>query len=274
MRGVFRRQGGVRGEEFGQFAGGPVEDGHREGAGQGGAAVAQFGSQAGDLGAELGRVVGAEGPDALGVVELVQRDRADVAGVGDHVPVVVGESEEAAHPVPAGQQGRGGRGERGVLRDEQGGRLGEALLGSGQLVVCFEGFRDDFPGRRVRGRGRSDALDEGAGLGLVAVLPQVRRLERLDQVRIGGRGGEELVVQRAGAFPGVTQFEVGRGLEEQGLLVLGVTGRRADEALGFGDVLGRRVRAHGSHRTAAGLLTGEVLRCGPCGITCVWWCRG
>src|SRR5690606_16195762 len=62
-------------EQFGQFAGRPVQDGHREGAGQGLAEGAQFRSQAGDLGLQLRRVLRAEGPHALGVVQFVQGDR-------------------------------------------------------------------------------------------------------------------------------------------------------------------------------------------------------
>src|SRR5690606_34885670 len=45
-RGVLGGQRRIGGEQFGQFAGGPVQDGHREGAGQGLAVGAQFRAQA------------------------------------------------------------------------------------------------------------------------------------------------------------------------------------------------------------------------------------
>lgn len=45
---------------------------------------------------------------------------------------------------------------------------------------------------------------------------------------------------------------MGRGLEEQGLVVLRVLGRRAEQALGFRGVVSRHVGAHGPHRTAVG----------------------
>ncbi|KIX72505.1 hypothetical protein SF23_18410 [Streptomyces sp. MBRL 10] len=98
-------------------------------------------------------------------MEFVEGDRADVAGVGDHVPVVVGASEEAAYAVAARQEGGGGRGERGGVRDEEGGGLGEAVLGGLQFVVRLEGLRDDLPRGGVLGGGRADARDEARASG-------------------------------------------------------------------------------------------------------------
>ena len=47
----------------------------------------------------------------------------------------------------------------------------------------------------------------------------------------------------AGTLPG--ELQMGGGLEEQRFVVLGILPRGAEQALGFGDVVGRRVGAHG-----------------------------
>lgn len=91
----------------------------------------------------------------------------------------------------------------------------------------------------------------------MAVLPEVRCLECSYQVRVfqpGGRGQQAVVERRrGGAVAG--QFQMGRGLQEQGLGVLGVQAGGPLEAGRFGgvvDVFGRRVGAHGGHRSAGG----------------------
>lgn len=104
----------VRGGQFREFGGRPVQDRHREGARQGLAVRAQFGLEAADLGLEFRRVVRAEGPDALRVVEFVQGDRGRVQGVGQGVPLVVRRAQHAAHPVTSEQEGERGVGGSGT----------------------------------------------------------------------------------------------------------------------------------------------------------------
>ncbi len=59
----------------------------------------------------------------------------------------------------------------------------------------------DHPGGRVTGGRGADAVDDRPGLGLVAALPQVRRLEGADQVGMlqGRRGRQQAVVERGGS---------------------------------------------------------------------------
>lgn len=107
---VLGGQRGVRRGQFCKFARRPVEDRHRERAGQRLPERAQLRAQAGDLGLEFCRVVRAQGPDALRVVEFVQGDGGRVEGVGQGVPVVVGDAQHAADAVAAEEEGVGGVG--------------------------------------------------------------------------------------------------------------------------------------------------------------------
>ncbi len=181
---VLLREGRVRPQEFRQFGLRPVQHRHRERAGQGLPVGAQFRAEAVDLRRQFRRVVRAEGPDALRVVEFVEGDGGGVQRVRQPVPFVMRHAQHPAHPVPAVQQRmRRVRGLRHV-RQQQAYTLRERLLRCLQLVVCFQGLRHDHPGRRVPGRLRADAVDDRSGLRLMAVLPEVRGLQGPDQVRV------------------------------------------------------------------------------------------
>ncbi len=175
-------------EEFRQLARRPVQDRHRERAGQGLAVGAQFCSEAEDLRLQFRGVLRAQGPDPLGVVEFVQGDREGVEGVRQGVPLVVGHAQHAAYAVAAEEEGVGGVGGLRDVRQEEARALRERLVRRFQFVVGLQGLRDDHPGGRVPGRRRADAVDDRSGLGLVAVLPEVRGLQRPYQVGVLQRG--------------------------------------------------------------------------------------
>ncbi len=210
---VLRRKRRVRLQEFGEFRGRPVEDRYRERAGQGLSVGAEFCSEAEDLGLEFCRVFRAQGPDALGVVEFVQGDREGVDRVRQGVPFVVGLAQHAPYAVAAEEEGVGGVGGFRYVRQEALHGLRVGLVGRFQFVVGLEGFRHDDPGGRVLGGRRADALDDRPGLGLVAVLPEVRGLERPYQVGVVqvGRGGQQTVVERGRGGAVAGEFQVGRG---------------------------------------------------------------
>lgn len=154
MGGELGGEGGVGGQELGQFVLGPVEDGDREGAGEGGAVGAQFGAEAVDLGAEFGGVVGAEGPEAVRVVEFVEGDRGLVEAVGELVAGVVVGAEQAADAVAAEEERAYLAGRVGGVADEEFGGVGEDGVGALQLVVGLQGLGDDDPRLGERGAAR------------------------------------------------------------------------------------------------------------------------
>lgn len=169
------------------------------------------------------------------------------------------QAQQPAHPVAAGQQGLDGVRDLLTGGQQQGQRGREEVVRRLQLVVRLQGLRGHLPRRRVQRARGTDAVDDRPGLGLVAVLPEVGRFQGLDQVRVvdGGLGApEQVVVERARAGAVAREFQMGRGLEDQRFVVLGVLRRGAEQALGFGGVVGRRVGAHGPHGTAGRLRRG------------------
>ena len=164
---------------------GPTSAGPPPGTGGRGPRVgAQFGLEAADLGAEFRRVVRAERPDPLRVVELVQGD-----GGGRECWVSASASQASCaapsirrtrcRPKSSERVAYGGSLTPAVRSRSR--RLGERLVRLLQLVVGLQGLRDDDPRGRVPGGRRADAVDDRAGLRLVAVLPEVRGLQSADE---------------------------------------------------------------------------------------------